>query len=143
MTQQLICLSSIPQVLYDVKQLNSARSEKARPAVFRIMLILAVAVAAALAWVFLAQPYLTTQSHADAGALPRTEGATPFFYPGINEPPTVPAAQATLADDEEVIGVSVDGRSRAYCTSAFLGPQRHVVNDMLFDRPITVPFWDR
>lgn len=77
------------------------------------------------------------RSPAPAGRPP-----TPFLFPGITTPPVRPAAQAELPDEAEVIGVSAGGRHRAYALSAFTGPMRHVVNDLVGDVPVTVTYCD-
>ncbi len=69
--------------------------------------------------------------------------ATPSIMPPINTPPTIPAAQATLKDEEEIIGMIVKGKPRAYRVSAFAGPARHVVNDLLDGVPVTVTHCDQ
>jgi hypothetical protein len=68
---------------------------------------------------------------------------TPFITPPINTPPTISASQATLKDDEEVIGVIVKGKPRAYRLSAFAGPFYHVVNDLLEGIPVSVTHCDQ
>jgi Protein of unknown function (DUF3179) len=60
--------------------------------------------------------------------------------PGISRPPTRRAADAKLADDEEVIGIVVDGKARAYRVRAFDQLERHIVNDLIGDRPVTVAY---
>jgi hypothetical protein len=64
--------------------------------------------------------------------------STPFSCPGITRPPTLPAAEAKVADDTEVIGVSAAGRHRAYVVLALAHMTHHVVNDLLGEVPITV-----
>ena len=62
----------------------------------------------------------------------------------INQPPTRQAADASLADEEEVIGVSVNCKYRAYRIRALSGdPRWHVVNDWLGDAPVSVVHCDR
>src|SRR5262245_35289056 len=69
--------------------------------------------------------------------------STPFVYPGIKEPPTVPAAEANLTDDEEVIGVVIKGKPRAYRLAPFAGMLHHVVNDVVNKAAVTVTYCDR
>ncbi len=64
--------------------------------------------------------------------------------PGISRPPTRRAEDAKLPDDEEVIGVVVDGKARAYRVKAFVDdPSLHIVNDLIGDRPLTVAYCDQ
>jgi hypothetical protein len=69
--------------------------------------------------------------------------ATPFMWPGVNRPPTVPAAAADLADDEPVIGIVVAGRPRAYRLKALAAMTGHVVNDVVAGSAVTVTHCDR
>jgi hypothetical protein len=60
--------------------------------------------------------------------------------PGISRPPIRRAEDAKLPDDEEVIGIVVDGQARAYRVKAFDDLSRHIVNDLVGDRPVTVAY---
>lgn len=66
----------------------------------------------------------------------------PFAIPARIRPPTISAAQATLADDDEVIGVVINQHPRAYRLKALLGVQNHVVNDLLDGVPVSVTYCD-
>src|SRR5438552_2413083 len=66
-----------------------------------------------------------------------------FFFPGIRQPEAVPASAAAVEDDADVIGVSVKGRHRAYCTAAMAEAERHVVNDLIDRVPVTVTYCPR
>lgn len=56
-------------------------------------------------------------------------------------PPTVPAAQATIADDARVIGIEIGGHHRAYCISALAeNPALHVVEDRVGRSPVCVTY---
>ncbi len=63
--------------------------------------------------------------------------------PGLSRPPAVAAGEAGLADDEEVIGVVVEGRPRAYRLRSLEYPPWHVVNDVVGAVPVTVAYCDR
>ncbi|RMG41926.1 MAG: DUF3179 domain-containing protein [Planctomycetota bacterium] len=65
-----------------------------------------------------------------------------FFRPGIREPQAVPAEQADLPDDTQVIGVVVDGHARAYVASAMSEPETHVINDRIGGKYVSVAFCD-
>jgi hypothetical protein len=62
-----------------------------------------------------------------------------FEMKGIR-PPTVPADKAGLSDDDEVIGVVVDGKARAYQLKALYIGRHHVVNDLINGVPISVAY---
>ena len=62
--------------------------------------------------------------------------------PGIVQPPTVPADVARLNEDEEIIGIVVDGKARAYRLKALLDPQQHIINDLIDGLPLTVAHCD-
>jgi hypothetical protein len=52
-------------------------------------------------------------------------------------------ADGSLAEDAEVIGVSVNGQHRAYPLGALAkGPASHIVNDLLGGRPLSVAYCD-
>ncbi|HMC90392.1 MAG TPA: DUF3179 domain-containing (seleno)protein [Gemmataceae bacterium] len=105
-------------------------------------LVLVVAAGLALGHVFLIEPYL----HGQRAALERSptfaDMGTPFIWPGIDRPKIVPAGQSQLRAEDQVIGVAVNGKARAYLVSAFGGPQRHVVNDVLAGQPVSVTHCD-
>src|SRR5262249_40217228 len=62
----------------------------------------------------------------------------------ITTPPVRAAADAELADDEDVLGVAVGGKPRAYRVRALGGtPWVHVVHDLLGDTPVTIAHCDR
>ncbi len=63
-----------------------------------------------------------------------------FEMPGLRLPPAVQAGASGLADDEEVIGLVVAGRPRAYRLKALEYPPWHVVNDVVGDVPITIAY---
>jgi hypothetical protein len=88
-----------------------------------------------------------------AGALP----LPPAWAPGAPDEPVVrhalrgvrlprvrAAADANLADDAEVIGICAGGQARAYFTGV-MGtlPTRHVVNDLVGGRAVSVTYCDR
>jgi hypothetical protein len=62
--------------------------------------------------------------------------------PGVIRPPAHKADEANLSDDEEVIGIEVGGKARAYRTKAFADPSLHIVNDLIDDQPVTVTYCD-
>ena len=66
----------------------------------------------------------------------------PNPQPGVRLPPTCPLWASHVEDDAEVIGVWVEGRSRAYLIRE-MGWPKHVVNDVLEGRPISVTYCDR
>ena len=68
---------------------------------------------------------------------------SPMLMPGIDRPDVVAADKAGLADDEPVIGVVSNGKPRAYRVAAFIGVTRHVVNDVVAGRPVTVTYCDK
>jgi Protein of unknown function (DUF3179) len=63
---------------------------------------------------------------------------TPFLIPARTQPPTVPAAEAALPDDEPVVGVVAGGRARAYRVRALTGSMNQVVNDVVGGVSVTV-----
>jgi uncharacterized protein DUF3179 len=65
-----------------------------------------------------------------------------FDHEGISEPPVVAASAATLGDDEEILGVVVNGHARGYQLSALKQPLHHIVNDVIAGRPVSVLYCD-
>jgi len=106
------------------------------------MIALGMASGLVFAHVFFVEPHLRPHKPARAGMISSFDMATPFISPGIQDPRTYAAAQAHLHDEEEVIGICVGGRSRAYLVSAFSGPQHHVLNDLLLGQPVSVTHCD-
>ena len=62
---------------------------------------------------------------------------------GVTNPHAVPAAQSILPDQAPVIGVTVNGKHRAYSVTILSDVDRHVVNDRLGDTPLAVTYCDR
>jgi hypothetical protein len=62
--------------------------------------------------------------------------------PGIIQPPTKRADEAQVGADEEIIGIVVDGKARAYRLKALLDPKQHIINDVIDDLPLTVAHCD-
>jgi hypothetical protein len=65
-----------------------------------------------------------------------------FEVPGLSRPPVVGGASSGLAEEEEVIGLVVAGRPRAYRLRALEYPPWHVVNDVVGGVPVTVAHCD-
>ena len=60
-------------------------------------------------------------------------------FEALTDPKIIPAAQLTeLADDEEVLGLTLAGKSRAY-PSRFIA-WHHIVNDTLGSRPMVITY---
>ena len=124
----------------------------ARRAVSTVLILVASFVAAlAAAVVFSYLPETVTRSAAtqvDNGPDPSflqymiRERPRLLAKPGLTEPPTYKAREARLADSEEIIGIVVKDKSRAYVVRAFEGHLHHIVNDLLYDVPISITFCD-
>ena len=71
--------------------------------------------------------------------------AEPFLQveaPGLVCPPTSGVEGSGMRDDDEVIGVEIGGRARAYRLVALSSRTTHVVNDLLGGVPVTVAYCD-
>jgi hypothetical protein len=66
-----------------------------------------------------------------------------FEMPGLQNPRALPAAASKIADGDEVIGVMVNGKPRAYWLKALRYPPWHIVNDVVAGVPVSVTFCDR
>jgi len=61
------------------------------------------------------------------------------MFEALTDPQSIPAAQFTeLGDDEEVLGLTVNGASRAY-PARFIA-WHHIVNDVLGGKPVAVTY---
>ena len=61
------------------------------------------------------------------------------FWRALTDPKIIPAAQLTeLGDDEEVLGLTLNGASRAY-PARFIA-WHHIVNDVLGGKPVAVTY---
>src|SRR5437879_4188705 len=69
----------------------------------------------------------------------------PFFkveFAGLIRPPTSGVEGSGMRDDDQIIGVEVGGRARAYRLDALRSRTRHVVNDLLGGVPVSVSYCD-
>ncbi len=118
-----------------------------RVAVKRWIIPLAVWIplAAFFGWIYLQPPEPAPSSVATVEPVRRyrePSAKSPMPIPSIKRPKTVPAAEANLRDDEEVIGVAVGGKFRAYRIDAMMDPWQHIVNDLIERVPVTVTYCD-
>jgi hypothetical protein len=65
-----------------------------------------------------------------------------FSAPGVETPVTLPARVAALNDDEQVIGIEVGGKARAYRLRAMRGLREHIINDVVGGSAVSVTFCD-
>ncbi len=68
--------------------------------------------------------------------------ATPGIALPVVTPPVQKADAVNLPDDLPVVGVVVNGRARAYSLLALSPLDRHVVNDLIDDVPVSVAYCD-
>jgi Protein of unknown function (DUF3179) len=66
-----------------------------------------------------------------------------FEMSGLRSPPALPAPASKIADGDEVIGIVVNGKPRAYWLKALKYPPWHIVNDVVDEIPVSVTFCDR
>jgi Protein of unknown function (DUF3179) len=66
-----------------------------------------------------------------------------FEMPGLKQPPAVLAPASKIVDADEVIGIVVNGKPRAYWLKALKYPPWHVVNDVVAGLPVSVTHCDR
>jgi hypothetical protein len=65
-----------------------------------------------------------------------------FTCPSVVRPPVATADSAKLADSDEVMGIVAGGKSRAYLLKALMDRDKHIVNDLVGDIPITITYCD-
>jgi hypothetical protein len=99
-----------------------------------------VALAFLCVYVFAVEPHLMVARQQSNAAHLHELRSTPFLTPGMDRPPTIPAADAKLADEARVLGVEAGGKARAYELAALRSPIRQVINDMYNDVPITLTY---
>jgi len=63
--------------------------------------------------------------------------------PGLQTPHTLPATAAKIAESDDVIGLVVNGKPRAYWLKALRYPPWHIVNDVVAGAPVSVTYCDR
>jgi hypothetical protein len=66
-----------------------------------------------------------------------------FSLPGIVRPPVETANSTTTDDNEQVVGIEVEGHWRAYRISEMQTPMTHVINDVVEGVPVTVTYCNR
>jgi hypothetical protein len=112
-----------------------------------LILCIVVAVAAGtFVYVFLIEPKLHERAAVKAstpfgGRPPST--STPMVWPGVRQPAAKSVDDAGIADDAEVVGISVGTRHRAYLVRALDNPSTQVVNDVLGETPVTIAYCER
>mgnify|MGYP001110290959 CR=1 FL=1 len=62
--------------------------------------------------------------------------------PGKPTPETIQASEATLADGDPILGVEAGGKARAYDQHSMTVKSRHVLNDVVGGKAVTVTFCD-
>jgi hypothetical protein len=63
--------------------------------------------------------------------------------PGISTPRSYPAGQVRVSEDDEVIGITVGAKHRAYLVRALDAITCHVINDLVDRHPVTVTYCNR
>src|SRR5438105_6426041 len=122
-------------------QMNSQQISTVRAIALRALLILAAAAFIAFGSPYLSQPRARSSNFAVSSSGVAIM-ASPFITPGIRNPHIYAADKAPLHDDDDVIGIEIERKARAYLVSAFAGFQHHVVNDILLGQPISVTHCD-
>ena len=67
-----------------------------------------------------------------------------YEIPGVNRPQTISVHDATakIGDDEQIFGVVVNGKSRAYRVETMRDKLSHIVNDVVGNEAVTVSYCD-
>lgn len=74
--------------------------------------------------------------------VPKKAGRELYHAPGVTTPPTIAADRAELVDDAPVVGVESGGKFRAYHLGTMRAKARHVVNDVIGVRAVSVSYCD-
>jgi hypothetical protein len=64
------------------------------------------------------------------------------YFPPVKQPKTFSASAVKLSEGTPIIGVNIAGKHRAYVLSALCSPSRHVINDLLGSRAVTISYCD-
>ncbi len=73
---------------------------------------------------------------------PPADQRFPYYAPGVVTPATVGSHEAALADDQEIIGIEVGGKARAYSLRAMSALSRHIINDVVGDSAVSITYCD-
>ncbi len=60
--------------------------------------------------------------------------------PGVMQPPVADPLEISWSGEEEVVGVTVNGQSRAYLVEALSRPDYHIINDMIGLVPVSITY---
>src|SRR6266545_3107624 len=93
-----------------------------------IAVAIVVAVPAAIAISYCLDWFRSSEPDADWAA-PTRMVMTPMPDPAITRPATLPSTEASLGGRDDVIGIGVNGKYRAYCIKAMSSPTTHIIND--------------
>ena len=74
---------------------------------------------------------------------PITKKFWKFEMPGLRNPRALSAETSKIPDNDEVIGVVINGQPRAYWLKALKYPPWHIVNDVVAGVPVSVTYCDR
>jgi hypothetical protein len=66
-----------------------------------------------------------------------------FEMPGLRNPRAFSAETSKIPDNDEVIGVVINDKPRAYWLKALKYPPWHIVNDVVVGVPVSVTYCDR
>ena len=62
------------------------------------------------------------------------------IMPGVIQPPVVDPLNVPWKNEEEVVGVTVNGQSRAYLVEALSRPDYHIINDLIGLVPVSITY---
>ena len=100
--------------------------------------LLVIFVIGFIAYRFVASMFRESYDHPDFNPVTVIRNS----IPPITEIDTIPVSSTgdKLLDDELILGVTVNGQSRAYPVNMLLGPTREILNDRLGGKAI-MPTW--
>jgi len=108
------------------------------------LMLAGIVVAMAVYWVERSGFHIVEKevTYGSRGVWKPTKPLWTFEIPGLQKPHALPATAAKIDDLDEVIGVVVKGKSRAYWLEALKYPSRHIVNDVVAGAPVSVTYCD-
>ncbi len=60
--------------------------------------------------------------------------------PGVMQPPVADPLEISWSSEEEVVGVTVNGQSRAYLVEVLSRPDYHIINDLIGLVPVSITY---
>jgi Protein of unknown function (DUF3179) len=85
--------------------------------------------------------FAVAQPHESAGNISHSNSNDLLrILPGAIQPPVMESPDVPWKAEDEVVGVTVNGRSRAYLVEALSRPDYHIINDLIGLVPVSITY---